>query len=100
MKLNVRTVGVGIVAMLVATIAPPATPALADNIRNQQWHLNYLDVKQANQITKGTGVVVGVVDSGVEPHSDIRKNVLEGGNVQPTGDPTGRTDPIGHGTEM
>lgn len=64
------------------------------------WHLGYLNIAQANAISTGKGVTVGVIDTGVAPHPDLRRNLLSGHDVVSGGDSTGRTDTDGHGTEM
>ena len=78
----------------------PASPARADTIRSGEWHLAYLKVAKAQTITKGAGVVVGVVDSGVYPHGDLRKNLLKGTDVASDDNSFGQVDQEGHGTEM
>ena len=71
---------------LVSLAALPAAPALgasaapADSIRtNQQWVLNMLDAEAAWSVTRGTGVTVAVIDSGVNPYvSDLSGSVIAG----------------------
>jgi type VII secretion-associated serine protease mycosin len=91
--------GVAAIA-LVTAIALPANPAQADSIRSSEWHLTYLKVAQAQLITKGSGVIVGVVDSGVFPHQDLRRNLLKGADVATSDNSNGQVDQEGHGTEM
>jgi type VII secretion-associated serine protease mycosin len=57
-----------------------AASATADSIRdNQQWVLGMLDAEAAWQVTKGAGVTVAVIDSGVNPHvSDLAGSVITG----------------------
>ncbi|MGH3712201.1 MAG: S8 family serine peptidase [Micromonosporaceae bacterium] len=79
--------------------AAPA-PALADDIRDQQWHLDYLRVSELHKITQGEGVTVAVIDSGVDAsHPDLAGNVLPGTEIPDKGG-DGRTDTYGHGTGM
>jgi type VII secretion-associated serine protease mycosin len=43
---------------------------------------------------------VAVIDTGVYPHVDLRKNLLKGTSLLPGGQKDGRSDPNGHGTKM
>src|SRR5689334_7619008 len=85
---------------LAAAITVPAAPAFADGVRNDEWYLKSLNVARAQAISKGSGVTVAVIDTGVYPHPDLQRNLLAGANFLPgeTGD--GRTDPDGHGTNV
>jgi type VII secretion-associated serine protease mycosin len=73
-------------------------PVSADETRDRQWHLRYLDITAAHEISRGDGVIVGVVDSGVDAkHPDLSGAILAGTNFV-GGD--GRVDGNGHGTKM
>lgn len=77
-------------------------PATADakTIREQQWHLKQLHIAKAHKITRGTGVTVAVVDTGVDRrHPDVQGALLKG-KAFPAGDDHGWEDPEGHGTCM
>jgi type VII secretion-associated serine protease mycosin len=56
--------------------------AVADGIADrQQWVLSMLDVEAAWSVTRGAGVTVAVIDSGVNPHvSDLSGSVTTGPN--------------------
>lgn len=83
-----------------ATAVVPTRPAHADRIRNDQWHLRYLRVAEAHRISQGAGVTVAVIDTGVDPHPDLRNNLLKG-TVTASGESgDGRQDLNGHGTGM
>jgi type VII secretion-associated serine protease mycosin len=74
------------------------TPAAAATTRALQWHLQYLHVADAHRFSEGDGIVVGVVDAGVDAsHPDLVGSVLAGGDLFATGG-DGRTDFDGHGT--
>src|SRR4051794_30455211 len=75
-------------------------PVWATKVNSDEWHLKALKVPEAQQITKGAGVLVGVVDSGVSTHRDIQSNLLNGEDIAPGGDGVGHVDKLGHGTEM
>jgi subtilisin family serine protease len=83
---------------LAAAVTVPAAPAFADGVRNDEWYLKSLNVARAQAISKGSGVTVAVIDTGVYPHPDLQRNLLAGANVLPGGGGDGRTDPNGHGT--
>ena len=57
-----------------------AASATTDSIRDsQQWVLGMLDAEAAWQVTKGAGVTVAVIDSGVNPYvSDLSGSVITG----------------------
>ncbi|MEV4758017.1 type VII secretion-associated serine protease mycosin [Micromonospora sp. NPDC049559] len=90
------------VAVLTATAVAvlPAGPAQADRIRDDQWHLRYLRVAEAHKISQGEGVTVAVIDTGVDPHPDLRNNLLQGTDVIAGGRGNGQGDTDSHGTGM
>jgi type VII secretion-associated serine protease mycosin len=71
-----------------------------DPLRYQQWGLDRVPFEAAWSVTRGAGVTVAIVDSGVEAdHQDLAGSVRPGIDyVNPGGD--GRTDPNGHGTHV
>ncbi|RKN42803.1 type VII secretion-associated serine protease mycosin [Micromonospora endolithica] len=88
---------------VVGGTAGAMTPAEAKpGLRAQQWWLEKLRVPEAHKISKGRGVIVGVIDSGVEAnHPDLRGRVLTGASYMDG--PVGKdldTVKSGHGTAM
>jgi subtilisin family serine protease len=71
-----------------------------DPLRSQQWALNRVAFEGAWNVTRGTGVKVAVIDSGVNgSHEDLAGSVLPGIDYINTGG-DGRIDPNGHGTHV
>jgi type VII secretion-associated serine protease mycosin len=88
------------VSLLAPAVLLPAVPAYADQERNAQWYLSYLHVAEAQRISQGDGVIVGVLDTGVDAsHPDLAGNVLPGTDFVDSGG-DGHRDNDGHGTEV
>lgn len=66
--------------LLAATVtASPASAATNDPLRSQEWGLDQVHAEQAWASSTGAGVVVAVVDSGVDlTHPDLRANLVPG----------------------
>ncbi len=70
-----------------------------DPLRGDQWALDQVSYERAWATTKGRGVIVAVVDSGVyADHEDLGSVVLPGLDLVSGTD--GRIDPNGHGTHV
>lgn len=93
----VATAGAGL-------LAGPAPARAADTVRGLQWYLDPLKIPQAHKLSRGKGVVVAVVDSGVyAAHPDLKGQVLPGKGLSADVAADGRSDPDaqkGHGTGM
>ncbi|WP_409473140.1 type VII secretion-associated serine protease mycosin [Streptomyces sp. HC307] len=93
----------GLVSVLVAAsvaLVPP-TAAHADGIRAEQWALDAMHTAEAWQTTKGEGITVAVLDTGVDAdHPDLVGNVLDGKDMIRFGAEPGDPAWALHGTAM
>lgn len=97
-----RGVAAFFVTIMALAILVPATTASADTIRDSEYWLDDYGIRQAWQTSRGEGVTVAVIDSGVDgSHPDLIGAVVGGTDVSGVGSPDGQT-PIGeskaHGT--
>ncbi|MFI7026208.1 type VII secretion-associated serine protease mycosin [Micromonospora sp. NPDC049900] len=84
----------------VAALVVPAAPALADSTRDDSWHLSALELTEMHKVSRGDGVTVAVIDTGVDAsHPDLRDNVVPGVDLYDD-EARGRVDREGHGTGM
>jgi type VII secretion-associated serine protease mycosin len=90
-----------VLAAILLALAAPAGPAFADQVRDGQWQLTYLNMAQAWQVSQGEGVTVAVIDSGIDgTHPDLAGNVLQGTSLIPNQPGNGWADDFDHGTAM
>jgi subtilisin family serine protease len=86
--------------LLTGTLTLP-TPARADDTRDRQWYLSALQIPAAQEITTGSGVVVAVVDTGVNSgQAELVGSVLPGADAYASFGPGDVSDTNGHGTAM
>nr|WSW45605.1 type VII secretion-associated serine protease mycosin [Streptomyces sp. NBC_01001] len=94
-----RKATAALVGLLLAGVA--ATPAHAETIRSQQWHLDSMKADDIWKISNGKGVTVAVIDSGVNRIPELEGQVLSGKDfVQGEGAGDERKDLSSHGTSM
>ncbi|MFB8177733.1 type VII secretion-associated serine protease mycosin [Streptomyces sp. NPDC055966] len=86
------------VGVLLASFA--VTPAHAETIKDQQWHLKAMQAEQMWKVSTGKGITVALIDTGVQADiPDLRGQVVAGKNYsRHPGDE--RSDYDGHGTGM
>lgn len=101
---GVRLAAIAAVAIASLGLAPAADRAAAapaDAVRDAQYWLDEYGIRDAWSVTRGAGVTIAIIDTGVGSPEDLRGAVAGGTDVSGRGSADGRT-PIGsmseHGT--
>ncbi|WP_219471134.1 S8 family serine peptidase [Nonomuraea rhizosphaerae] len=91
-----------VLAVVCVVAALEAAPALADDVRaGQQPVISTLELAKAWRVSKGKGVTVAVLDSGVDPrHRDLAGSVSVGKDFTAGANPPGVAARRLHGTYM
>ncbi|QEE61945.1 S8 family serine peptidase [Salinibacterium sp. dk2585] len=85
-----------VAAFLLALVSPAVSPAAADSIRDREYWLDDYGITQAWAKTRGAGVTVAVIDTGIDgTHPDLAGAVVGGTDVSGVGAPDGQT-PVGY----
>ncbi|MFB6619001.1 type VII secretion-associated serine protease mycosin [Streptomyces sp. NPDC056367] len=92
-----RKATAALVGLLLAGVA--ATPAHAETIRSQQWHLDAMKAEEIWKTSTGKGVTVAVIDTGVDQIPELEGQILPGASFA-NGRISGAeyNDYVGHGT--
>jgi type VII secretion-associated serine protease mycosin len=88
--------------IVITLVIGRAAPASADAIREREWITSSLSLTHSHQISEGAGIVIALIDTGVDAnHIDLRGNVLPGFDfTSGTTRGVGLIDSDGHGTAM
>ncbi len=91
-------------AVIAATVLWGVSPgaAMADSLRSKQWYLDAMQAEDMWKVSRGDGLTVAVVDSGVDTSvEELRGQVLQGADMSDAQNPAGAvSDSDGHGTQM
>src|SRR5260370_17012302 len=69
----------GVAAAAAVAVGLTATPGLADPVRNHEWWLTEVHVTHARPYSRGTGVTIAVLATGVDPtQPDLSRSVITG----------------------
>ncbi|HKS98215.1 MAG TPA: S8 family serine peptidase [Rugosimonospora sp.] len=76
-------------------------PAYADSVRDSEWYLATLQIPESHKISQGEGIIVAVIDTGVNARQpELSGNVLVGADESRGFIGNGWQDSSGHGTAM
>ncbi|MBP2344373.1 type VII secretion-associated serine protease mycosin [Streptomyces virginiae] len=95
--MRMRKATAALVGLLLAGVA--ATPAHAETIRSQQWHLDAMKADEIWKISTGKGITVAVIDDGAREIPELAGQLVPGKRFTIQGG-DGPTDQGSHGTTM
>lgn len=94
-----RLVAVVAVVGLAASLAFVGSAASADSIRDREYWLSQYGIAAAWNTTRGAGVTIAIIDTGVDgSHIDLQGAVVGGTDVSGIGSANGQT-PVGSGSK-
>ncbi|HWG64542.1 MAG TPA: S8 family serine peptidase [Streptosporangiaceae bacterium] len=96
-----RLIPAAAAALALTTAVLSTAPALADQVRNNEWWLASLHVTKAWMSSQGAGVTVAVLDTGVDPtQPDLTGSVITGPDYTGSGRQPGSAYWGVHGTAV
>ncbi|GAA2745388.1 S8 family serine peptidase [Kitasatospora cinereorecta] len=99
MTLTKATRVLGATTLAGAMLFTAAPASSADQVRDGQWVNSYFDLTKVWSVSKGDGVIVAVIDEGVDAsHPDLSGSVLPG--IDATGKGLDQHPTENHGTKM
>jgi hypothetical protein len=101
-SLGYSRIAAGAVAgIAAAAVTLASVPALADQVRHQEWWLTALHVPTAWQSSRGGSMTIAVLDTGVDPaQADLGGAVITGPDYTHSGRTPGSPEWGVHGTAM
>lgn len=94
-----RLLGGVLLGLLCVPLGISASVAHADQVRDRQYWLEEFGITDAWSVTRGAGVTIAIIDTGVDGnHEDLRGAVVGGTDVSGSGTPDGQT-PVGSSSE-
>jgi type VII secretion-associated serine protease mycosin len=99
--LTARLLPALLAAFTAASVCAPVAHADPGQVRRAQWHLDDLRLPAAWEISRGKGVTIAILDTGVEPRDhSLRGRVTSGPDVTTSGAKRGSRLWGRHGTAM
>lgn len=94
-----RFLGAVLLGLLCVPLGIGASVAHADQVRDRQYWLEDFGIADAWSVTRGAGVTIAIIDTGVDGnHEDLIGAVVGGTDVSGMGSPNGQT-PVGSSSE-
>jgi type VII secretion-associated serine protease mycosin len=84
------------VLLAAASVLLAAPPAHADVIRDREYWLDDYGIRDAWAVTRGQGVTIAIIDTGVGDHPDLGGAIVGGADFSTLGSSDGQT-PVGSG---